>query len=164
MLVKSPKSVTDFVKLIQYTQAARDALQTILKAIDFSHDKRLLLPAYIGITDREGSGVLDPVELTETPYDFYKLDNKLGAIKNELYDLIRSGRYRALLVIHYFGFCQNDMAEIVALCKKYDVLLIEDCAHSMLSEEPEGQLGKIGDFSFYSIHKYLATKDGGAYV
>ena len=161
MLIKSPESQYCCVQPVQYSSSARVAFHTILSNLDFSSGKKLLLPAYIGITDREGSGVFDPVQETATPYEFYALDRKLGAIKDDLYGLIQSGKYRALLVLHYFGFCQNDMAEIVRLCSKNDVLLIEDCAHTMLSEVPDGQLGLLGDFSFCSIHKFLATSEGG---
>lgn len=161
MLIKSPELPYNCSQPLQYSSAARVAFHTILENLDFDSGKKLLLPAYIGITDREGSGVFDPVQQTETPYEFYALDRKLSAVKKDLYDLIRSEKFRALLIIHYFGFCQNDMAEIVGLCKKHNVLLIEDCAHAMLSEITYGQLGKLGDFSFYSIHKFLATKDGG---
>jgi len=161
MLSKSPESKNNCVQPVQYLAAARDAFSVILENIDFSEDKKLLLPAYIGITDREGSGVFDPVQQQGVPYQFYKLDVSLGALKEELYGLIRSEEYRALLVIHYFGFCQNDMEEIVRLCCKHNVLLIEDCAHTMLSDINSGQLGTLGDFSFFSVHKYLATEEGG---
>jgi len=160
MLIKSPESPYNCVQPLQYSSAARVAFRTILENIDFSNGKKLLLPAYIGITDREGSGVLDPVLQTNTPYEFYSLDKKLSALE-DLYKLIKSEKYNALLVIHYFGFCQNNMEEIVQLCHKHNVLLIEDCAHTMLSDTLFGQLGKLGDFSFNSIHKFLATKEGG---
>ena len=161
MLIKSPEAINNCVQPIKYTNAARVAFQIILESIDFNNGEKLLLPAYIGITDREGSGVIDPVLETATPYEFYTLDRKLRAIKDELYSLVQSEKYRALLVIHYFGFCQNDIVEIARMCKKHNVLLIEDCAHTMHSEVPGGQLGSFGDFSFYSIHKFLATKEGG---
>lgn len=161
MLIKSPESPNSCVQPLQYFSAARVAFRTILENLDFSKNKKLLLPAYIGITDREGSGVSDPVQQTATAYEFYTLDKKLQALKNDLYDQLRSENYSALLIIHYFGFCQNNMAEIIELCHQHNIVLIEDCAHSMLSDSPYGQLGKLGDFSFYSIHKFLAVKDGG---
>jgi len=161
MLIKSPESQTNCVEPIQYYKAARDAFSTILQNIDFSGNKALLLPAYIGITDREGSGVFDPVLQTKIPFSFYTLDKTLSADKNELYNPIKSRKFRALLIIHYFGFCQNDMTAIYNLCKEYNMLLIEDCAHSMKSECSHGELGFIGDFSIYSLHKILATNDGG---
>jgi len=160
-MYKTPKSLNNCVDPIQFMGTARDALYRILKTLNFNEDKKLLLPSYIGVSDREGSGVFDPVQQTNTPYQFYTLDKKLSALKGELYNFISSGNYCALLIIHYFGFCQNDMNEIVSLCSKNNVLLIEDCAHSMLSEIPHGQLGTLGDFSIFSIHKFLATKDGG---
>lgn len=120
-----------------------------------------MLPAYIGVTDREGSGVFDPVQETRTPHDFYYVDRKLGAVPEDLYSRIRSGNYRALLIIHYFGFCQNDMEKIAHLCKENQVVLIEDCAHTMFSVTDRGELGRFGDFCFYSLHKFLAVKDGG---
>jgi hypothetical protein len=160
-MYKSPKSLNNCVDPIQFMGTARDALYKILKTLNFNEEKKLLLPSYIGVTDREGSGVFDPVEQTNTPYQFYTLNKKLSALKGELYNFISSGNYCALLIIHYFGLCQNDMNEIVSLCNENNVLLIEDCAHSMLSETPYGKLGTLGDFSIFSIHKFLATKDGG---
>lgn len=161
MLIKSPELSHNCVLPLQYSVSARIAFQSVLENIDFSEGKKILLPAYIGITEREGSGVFDPIEKTNTQYEFYALDKSLSAYRKELYELIKSERFRALLIIHYFGFCQNDMETIVNLCQKYNVLLIEDCAHTMLSDIPLGQLGMLGDFSIYSIHKYLATNDGG---
>lgn len=161
MLTKNPEDLKSCVFPVKYFSAAREAFSEILASLEFSSDKKLLLPAYIGITDREGSGVYDPVQENSTPHDFYSLDERLGAIEVELFDLIESGQYRALLIIHYFGFCQNRMDKIVELCKRNGVLLIEDCAHTMLSSVDMGNLGHLGDFSFYSIHKYLAAKDGG---
>ncbi len=160
-MYKSPKSLNNCVDPIQFMSTAREGLYSILKNLDFDEEKKLLLPSYIGVTDREGSGVFDPVQQTNTPYQFYTLDKRLGALKDELYNFIGTGNYGALLIIHYFGFCQNDMNEIISLCIKNNVLLIEDCAHSMLSETPQGKLGTLGDFSIFSIHKFLATKDGG---
>lgn len=161
MLTKSPENLKSCALPLKYFTAAREAFSEILASLEFSSGKKLLLPAYIGITDREGSGVYDPVQENSTPHDFYSLDNRLGAIETELFDLIESGQYKALLIIHYFGFCQNRMDKIVELCKSNDVLLIEDCAHTMFGSIEAGDLGKLGDFSFYSIHKYLAAKDGG---
>ena len=161
MLTKSASIPTANILPIRYTTSARNAFRLILSELTFSENKKLLLPAYIGITDREGSGVFDPVLETATPYEFYSVDRQLSANKEDLYGKIKSGEFRALLVIHYFGFCQNDMAEILELCRKYDVLVIEDCAHSLLSSVDQGELGHLGDFGFYSLHKIFATQDGG---
>ncbi|QKQ26218.1 DegT/DnrJ/EryC1/StrS family aminotransferase [Candidatus Reidiella endopervernicosa] len=85
----------------------------------------------------------------------------LSASKENLYALIKSNKYSVLLVIHYFGFCQNNMEEISALCKEHGVVLIEDCAHTMFGYCSGVRLGSIGDFSIFSVHKILSVENGG---
>jgi len=63
--------------------------------------------------------------------------------------------------VHYFGFCRNDLNRIKQICDTHKILFVEDCAHAFhLGTEKEG-LGITGDFSFYSVHKYLAVPTGG---
>lgn len=161
MLLKSPELLNNCMSQIQFYKAARDALFTVLDFIDFDNSNGILLPAYIGVTDREGSGVFDPVRKVKIPYRFYTLDKSLSADKDELYSLIENGNYRALLLIHYFGFCRNDLFRIAELCRKNKVILIEDCAHCLFTIKNNEKLGNFGDFSIYSLHKFLATNDGG---
>ncbi|MBC7490055.1 MAG: DegT/DnrJ/EryC1/StrS family aminotransferase [Glaciimonas sp.] len=75
---------------------------------------------------------------------------------------IESGSVNVALVIHYFGFCRNDMTAIKTLCNKHNVLLVEDCAHAFQIGVNNQRLGNYGDYSFYSLHKHLATSAGGA--
>jgi len=132
-----------------------------LKHVKSDLKNSILLPAYIGITDREGSGVLDPIDDLKIRCGFYPIDKALSALPNELYKLIESEKYSVLLIIHYFGFCQNDMEKIIKLCKKHHVLVIEDCAHTLNSQIAMGSLGALGDFAFHSVHKILSCEDGG---
>ena len=39
--------------------------------------ERVLLPAYVGWSAKEGSGVFDPVDELGVPYAFYRLDDRL---------------------------------------------------------------------------------------
>lgn len=161
MLTKHPIIQKNKFSSRLYYDSARSALKTILQELNFSGNKKLLLPSYIGITDREGSGVFDPVEETNTPYDFYEMNPDLGAEKKGLYKKIKTGNYEALLIIHYFGFCQNDMLELLHICKENNVVLIEDCAHTMLGQYKGMDLGSFGDFCFFSLHKFLPITSGG---
>ena len=145
-----------------FSAAARIGFLKILQSIDFGDSGCILLPAYIGITDREGSGVFDPIQSIEIEYDFYTLNQRLEADLQDITDKIRNLDVRAILVIHYFGFPQPGLEEISKLCLDKDIILIEDCAHSISSKTISGNyLGTVGEFSFHSIHKYLPTEDGG---
>jgi len=77
---------------------------------------------------------------------------------------------KAVMIVHYAGFA-CDMERITALCKKHNLLLIEDCAHtpgadfiaSDGSRKPLGTFGDISAFSFFG-NKNIAVGEGGMIV
>ena len=145
----------------QFTASARSAFKHVLDHLNFQNGEQLLLPAYIGITETEGSGVFDPVRESKVPYAFYPLDNRLSIVKSAFEEMLKSGQFKAVLIIHYFGFAQRDLNWISDTCKRYRITLIEDCAHTRGSRIRGQLLGTFGDISFFSIHKIIATDDGG---
>jgi dTDP-4-amino-4,6-dideoxygalactose transaminase len=161
MIIKEPVNRREHARNFYFVNAARIAFAHILKSISSDTDKKILMPSYIGETDEEGSGVFDPVRETRTSYGFYPIHPNLSADFEDLERKIVSGDYGALLIIHYFGFVENDMDAVAALCKKHQVILIEDCAHSFFSSYKGRKIGTWGDVSFFSIHKIIATDDGG---
>ena len=68
---------------------------------------------------------------------------------------------RAVLLLHYGGIpCEMD--EIVALCKKHNLKLIEDCAAGVCSTYKGKALGTFGDMGMWSFDamKILVCGDG----
>jgi len=73
-----------------------------------------------------------------------------------------SARTRAIMLVHFAGFA-CDMGEIVSLCRKHQLPLIEDCAHApgaLWQGRALGSFGDISCFSFYA-NKNLSTGEGG---
>ncbi len=73
---------------------------------------------------------------------------------------------KAILVVHLYGQASK-MDDIVALCKKHNLRLIEDCAQShgaTYQDQVTGTFGDIGCFSFYPSKNIGAFGDGGAIV
>jgi perosamine synthetase len=68
---------------------------------------------------------------------------------------------RAVLVTHFFGFAQP-LEELRVLCDRWGALLVEDCAHALLSDNAYGTLGRVGDASVFSLRKTLPLPNGGA--
>jgi dTDP-4-amino-4,6-dideoxygalactose transaminase len=161
MILKSPIDKIAFTHNSLFTVSARSAWKHLLDFFRIESPKKILLPAYIGYTEREGSGVFDPVLQTKTPYEFYALNSDLTFNIDEIEKSFRSGNIRMFLVVHYFGFCKNDIEGLKKLCLKYDVILVEDCAHAYTYGNEYYHLGHYGDFSFYSLHKFFPVESGG---
>ncbi len=68
-----------------------------------------------------------------------------------------------LYVIHYLGWPQP-MAALSNICRERTMLLVEDCALSLLSE-PDGQmLGTHGDWAVFCLYKTLPVPNGSLLV
>lgn len=73
-------------------------------------------------------------------------------------------RTKAVLVVHLYGQASN-MEPIVALTRKYNLKLVEDCAQShgaCFNNQMTGTFGDIGCFSFYPSKNLGAFGDAGA--
>ena len=93
------------------------------------------------------------------PDEFYNID------VTKLEEKITS-KTKAILVVHLYGQASK-MKQIVSLCKKYNLRLVEDCAqsHGAKSEgKMTGTFGDIGCFSFYPSKNLGAFGDAGAIV
>ena len=66
-------------------------------------------------------------------------------------------------VIHYLGWPQP-MPELVKMCRRRSLLLIEDCALALLSELGDRPLGTFGDWSIYCLYKTLPVPNGAILV
>jgi dTDP-4-amino-4,6-dideoxygalactose transaminase len=69
----------------------------------------------------------------------------------------------ALYVTHYMGWPQP-IDEIRALCKRRNLILIEDCALSFLSEFKGRPLGTFGDYAVFCLYKTVPVPNGGVLV
>ena len=69
---------------------------------------------------------------------------------------------KAVMIVHYAGYA-CDMDAIVDICKRHNLKLIEDCAHSNGGSYKGRKLGTFGDISAWSFfsNKNLAVGEGG---
>ena len=93
------------------------------------------------------------------PDDYYEIDT------DKIENLITE-RTKAILVVHLYGMASR-MDKIVALCKKHNLKLVEDCAQShgaCFNGQMTGTFGDVGCFSFYPSKNLGAFGDAGAIV
>ncbi len=71
-------------------------------------------------------------------------------------------RTRALVPVHFAGRC-CDMEGLMAVAKSRGLLVIEDCAHAIESEDRGRKAGTFGDFGCFSFYvtKNVITGEGG---
>ena len=72
---------------------------------------------------------------------------------------------KAVMVVHSFGHPCN-MLEIVKICKKHNLFLVEDAAPSLgshINGKMTGTFGDVGCFSFQGS-KIITTNEGGVFV
>ncbi|GAB1152043.1 MAG: DegT/DnrJ/EryC1/StrS family aminotransferase [Shewanella algae] len=146
-----------------FTKNARTAWSKIIESVTISKARRvkILLPAYIGINDKEGSGVFDAVLKSNADFSFYSVTDNLQVDIEDFNQKIQSEPFDLALVIHYFGFSRVNMLDIKATCSNNSTFLVEDCAHAFYLGDEMSEIGGFGDYSFYSLHKYLAVQTGG---
>lgn len=76
-----------------------------------------------------------------------------------------TSKTKAVMIVHYAGYACN-MDAIVDICKRHNLRLIEDCAHSNGGTYKGRKLGTFGDVSAWSFfsNKNLAVGEGGMVV
>jgi len=160
---KTAKEKSNFNHRIIFYQNARTGFSEILKKLSEKYrDLTLLLPGFIGYSPNEGSGIYDPVLQNNIKHEFYSIDENVNVITSEYEKIISTATGKiVVLLVHYYGYLDKNIDELVKIAKKYDAIIIEDCAHALFTDYIDGSCGDYGDFSIYSLHKMLPYQDGG---
>ncbi len=137
-----------------------DALEIAIESLALPRGSEILVPAntFIATSEavtRSGHKVVfcdcDPHTYTIHPEDAARRVTSLT---------------RAIMVVHLYGH-PCDMDNILALAKKFNLFVIEDCAQAHGAEykgRRVGAIGDIGTFSFYPGKNLGAFGDAGAIV
>ena len=92
--------------------------------------------------------------------------HEFGEIKDgSCYNKKTNKKIAACMPMHTFGFPVH-LNELITICKKWNIPIVEDAAESIGSEykgKPTGSFGKLGVFSFNG-NKIVTSGGGGAIV
>ncbi len=94
-----------------------------------------------------------------------EIDGNYCVDLNHLEAMMQQSRARFFMLSHMRGHIA-DMNAVVALCRQYEVTLIEDCAHTMGASwdgKKSGSFGKIACFSTQT-YKHLNSGEGGLLI
>ncbi len=96
---------------------------------------------------------------------FVDVEPETGNINTELIEAAITSNTKAIMPVHLYGqLC--DMIQLEIIAKKYNIAIIEDCAHAIESERDgvlPGQKSDIAVFSFYAT-KNITCGEGGCII
>lgn len=141
---------------IHYAFQTRVAIRAACDVLGLQAGDDVLAPAY------NCGSELDPLVHAGLKVRLYPVGKDLFADPARIEPLITK-RTRALYVTHYVGTLQPELAALRALCDRYGLRMIEDCALSLLSGETPAE-GHTGDISVFCFHKFVPVPEGGALV
>lgn len=142
---------------LKYFSYARGALITAIESLRQHHNisgaSTIWLPAYI----------CDTVVILLRDYSinckYYHVTSDLEpdfcALEKEA---VRKGDF--FLLVHYFGF-PIAQSKTVDFCNKNGLILIEDCAHSIVKKVGQSKIGTRGEAGIFGLRKVLPIPNGG---
>ena len=93
---------------------------------------------------------------------FADIDKDSFCISPEDIERKITSRTKAIIAVHLYGN-SSDMDAIMEISRKYNLLVIEDCAQAIGTEykgKKVGSIGHMGAFSFFAT-KHMTTGEGG---
>lgn len=136
-----------------------DALEMCAMLCDLHPGDEVIVPSYTFVSTalaflREGAKVV-----------FADSSSKNPNCEADNIEPLITPRTKVIAVVHYAGVA-CDMDAIMALAEKYNLLVVEDAAHSIDSfykGRPLGSIGHLGAFSFHET-KNISSGEGGMLV
>jgi len=135
------------------------ALAHVARTLQLSSDDVVVLPAYCCGAE------LGPFLHQGCRCEFYDIHDDLSVNTEQLETLLQTqSGIKAVMITHYFGFAEKNLQQVLELCAKYRVALIEDCAHALFSTDGTHPLGTVGQYSIFSPRKSVPLTEGGVMV
>ncbi len=144
-------------KSVFMTSSCTAALEMCALLLNIQPDDEIIMPSFTHIASanpfvRNGANLV----WCDIREDTKNID------ENQLERLI-TRKTKAIVIVHYGGFaCEMD--KITEICKKHNVILIEDAAMGIGAKYNEQSLGSFGDLAVMSFHetKNIQCGEGGA--
>ena len=139
--------------------SGRSSLLAILKSLGVGSEKEVLLQAFTcnaAVNPIIWAGS-NPVYVDCNEDDF-NID--IEDLKKKI-----TPRSRIVIVQHTFGLPAN-ISEVLGVCRQNDLILIEDCAHSLGAKYKNKKIGTFGKAAFFSFSrdKIISSVYGGMAV
>jgi perosamine synthetase len=138
---------------IQYWYLGRNASYALIKLLGLAGHE-MLFPAYFG------GPVLEAPLAAGARIRFYPVREGMRVDPADIRARI-TPETRAIYLIHFAGF-PGPVEDVQHICREHGLVLIEDCAHALLSSLGDRPLGTFGDGAIFSFYKWVPVPNGAA--
>jgi perosamine synthetase len=138
----------------------RVALSAIIFALGLKEGDEVILPGYTCVVVPNAFKYEDiKIIYSDIELDTYGIDAEDLEVKI-------TSNTKAILIHHLYGLICRDYEKILNIARKYNLKIIEDCAHATGAKYKGIKAGNLGDASFYSLEqsKVITTAQGGVVV
>ncbi len=146
-------------KKVLLTTSCTDALEMAAILIDTKTGDEIIMPSYTFVSTANAF-VLRGAKIIFSDSSSTNPNIDVSTIESLI-----TPKTKAIVVVHYAGI-SCDMDAVMALAKKYNLLVIEDAAQSIDSFYKGKPLGSIGHLAAFSFHetKNIISGEGGMLV
>ena len=137
-----------------------DALIVAIKSFNFKKGDEVIMTANTWISAAYA------VAMNNATPVFVDINDKNFQMDIDSFKKKITKKTKACVITHLYGF-PNEMDEILKICRKYKIKIIEDLAQSHLASYKKKLVGTFGDISilsFYPSKNLGALGDGGAII
>ena len=139
------------------THSCTGALEIMAMLADLKPGDEVIMPSFTFVSTANAIALRGAVPV------FVDIRADTLNIDENLIEKAITKKTKAIMVVHYAGVgCEMDT--ILAIAKKYNLLVLEDAAQGVLARYKGKFLGTIGDLGAYSFHetKNVISGEGGA--
>ena len=139
------------------TTSCSHALELAVRALEIGPGDEVIIPSF------NFTSAANAIVLAGARPVFVDVDSKTQCLDVDRVAHAITPNTKAVIVVHYGGVAYK-LRELVEVCKKNNVYLIEDNAHGLGGVYSGQMLGTFGDLSTYSFHetKNIHSGEGGS--
>ena len=133
-------------KFVALTQNCSSALEIAILLLNLKKGDEVIMPSYT-FTSTANAVLLSGAKPVFADINLGDANLNPNSVKKKI-----NKNTKAIILVHYGGN-SCDMDEFLKIKKKYNLVIIEDAAHSFLGKFKNKYLGTIGDFGAFSFHE-----------
>lgn len=151
-------AVADYLNVKQVIAVSNGTatMHIMLKVLGIGEGDEVIVPAFSYVA------TANVVELVGATPVFVDIDINTFNIDTKLIEQKLTPKTKAILAVHEFGLAAN-VSEINKICKKYNLVFLEDAACALGASIEDNKTGSFGHSASFSLHprKAITSGEGG---